>query len=258
VNIELLKTFLRERLHTAELAEQAAGHIGVSLATMYRYKKSPESIPFGKLMALGKFLGFPIGVSAAWSRADVVAGERRRLELEVAVAAASGRRYVVSPSFPVTCELPDFTERMWDIDYGVRQNNRKLDYLELRQHRNVLYEKGEYESIELLIGSGYRDFLKGCGRFHGVGDDLRQQQLAAILRSLESSHIHRRIYLKHTPELPVFSCYSTDVAVIRVDDFTVEFSGAETTNELLDIFNDYYDNADIKTPGEVKEFLVGR
>src|SRR5262245_55532501 len=99
---------------------------------MYRYKKDPESIPFGKLVELGQFLGFPIGGTAAWSRADIIASERRRYELEGAVAANGGRRYITTPSFPVTCEVSDFTERLWDFDYGQRQRDVMATYLELR------------------------------------------------------------------------------------------------------------------------------
>lgn len=257
MDIDIVKNLLKDRLTTAELASEAAERIGVSVATMYRYKKDPESIPFGKLVALGKYLGFPIGGSAAWLRADMVASERRRFELESSVGAIGGRRYIVTPSFAVTCELPEFTKTLWDFDYGDRQRDAMTKYMALRQKRVELYESGAYESVEIFIGAGYQDFLNRRGRFKGISEDLQHRQLERIVRSLDFGHVRRRIYLKSTPELPIFQCYSNDVAVIRVDDFTVEFNGPETTKELVEIFDEYYDNADLKSVEEVREFLLG-
>ena len=257
MDVEIVRNLLKDRLPTAELANEAAERIGVSVATMYRYKKDPQSIPFGKLVTLGKYLGFPIGGSAAWSRSDVLASERRRYELEAGVAAIHGTRYIVTPSFTVTCELPEFTEQLWDFDYGTRQRDVMTKYMDLRKQRCELYKRGAYESVEIFIGAGYEDFLHRRGRFRGVSEELRNKQLEQITRSLEYPHVHRRVYLKNTPELPIFSCYSTDIAVIRVDDFTVEFNGPDTAKELIEIFNEYYDGADLKTAEEVREFLLG-
>lgn len=257
MDVEIVKSLLRDRLPTAELAQEAAARIGVSLATMYRYKKDPQSIPFGKLVTLGEFLGFPIGGSAAWSRSDALASERRRYELESAVAAIRGRRYIVTPSFTVTCEVPEFTEQLWDFDYGTRQHETRPKYLEVRNQRCEVYRRGSYESVELFIGAGYQDFLHRRGRFQGVSEAMRDRQLEQIVLSLEYPHVHRRVYLKNTPELPVFTCYSNDIAIIRVDDFTVEFNGPDTARELVEIYNEYYDNADLKTVDEVREFLLG-
>lgn len=257
MNIEIVKRLLRERLSTAQLVEVAATKIEVSVATLYRYKKDPAAMPFGKLVELGKHLGFPIGGSATWSRMDVIAGERRRLELEEATADAKGRRCIVTPSFPVTCELDQFTQCLWDNDYGARDRNRLKEYQQLRKRRTELYSSGRFESVEIINGAGYLDFLKGTGRFRSVPERLRKSQQEKIVASLKFPNIHRRVYLKSTPELPVFSWFSTDTAIIRVDDFTVEFQGPETCNELRDIFDDYFDSADLKTNEEVRDFLAG-
>lgn len=257
MDTEIIKNLLKDRLPTAELASAAAERIGVSIATMYRYKKDPQSIPFGKLIALGKYLGFPIGGSAAWSRADIIASESRRYELEAAVGAIGGRRYIVTPSFTVNCELPEFTKRLWDFDYGNRQRDVMDKYLALRKKRYELYEKGVYESVEIFAGAGYQDFLNRRGRFEGIDEELQRRQLEQIVRSLDFAHVRRRIYLKSTPELPIFQCYSNEIAVIRVDDFTVEFNGPETAKELMEIFDEYYDRADLKSVEEVREFLLG-
>jgi hypothetical protein len=256
MDAESVRNLLRERLTTADAMQQAAGSIGVSVATMYRYKSNPEGIPLGKLISLGKYLAFPIAGSVTWSRTDIVAMERRRYQLEASVAGQTGRRYVVTPSFTANCEVPEFTKALWDFDYGTGNQHSLANYLELRSKRRELYEQGLYESFELVSGAGYADFFQRQGRFKGLSEQLMRRQLDELVRSLAYPHIHRRVYLKNSPELPIFSCYSSNVAVIRVDDFTAEFGGESVARELVDIFKEYFDSADLKTVEEVRDFFL--
>ncbi len=256
--IEDVKRLLNERLPTAKLMQQAASAIDVSLATMYRYKSDPSAIPFGALVNLGKYLAFPIEGTVVWSKQDVPRSELRRFQLESAVAMQEthGSRFTVTPSYSVNVELPEVTQLLWDFDYGPPSSNCDLNrYLEYRCARRKMYLEGKYNSLELITGNGYRDFFNGQGRFKGIPRILRQQQVKEFIRTLELPHVSRRVYLKSTPELPVFTCYSNAVAVIRVDDFTVEFSGTGAVHELTEIFHNYFDNADLKAKEEMVDFL---
>jgi hypothetical protein len=256
--IEDVKKLLTERLTTAKLMRQAASVIDVSLATMYRYKSDPSAIPFGALVNLGKYLAFPIEGTVVWSKQDVPRSELRRFQLESAVAMqeARGSRFTVTPSYSVNVELPEVTQFLWNFDYGRPSSNGELDrYLEHRCARRKMYLEGKYNSLELITGNGYRDFFNGKGRFKGVPTNLRQKQVKELIRTLDLPHVIRRLYLKNTPELPVFTCYSNAVAVIRVDDFTVEFSGTSAVQELTEVFQNYFANADVKTKEEMVDFL---
>ena len=244
-----------ERLTTRERAAEAAKVMGVSVATLYRYKKDPASIPFGKLVALGEHLAFPIEDTVAWSRADVIQGERRRYELEERIASTHGRRFTVTPSYSVATELSEMTRQLWQIDYPTRTRDGLEVYLDLRAKRRALYFSGKYESFELISGGGYLDFFHGEGRFKGIPKELREKQVKAFLKSFELPHIQRRIHLRNTPELPTVTCYSNAVAWIRVDDITIEFSGTPKVSELTDVFNDYFMNADIVSKDDVRAFF---
>src|SRR5438046_2310711 len=114
---ELIANFLRDRLQTTEQMQYAARLIEVSLGTMYRYRANPEAMPLGKLAKLADQFGLPIEGTAAWSRTDLVQGERRRWEWEAKIAAVCGTRFTVTPVFTVNCELPEFTRKVWENDY---------------------------------------------------------------------------------------------------------------------------------------------
>jgi hypothetical protein len=256
MEIAIVKNLMNERLTTANLMNDAARKIGVSLATMYRYKSNPELIPLGKLISLCEHLGFPLGGSITWSKNKVLQGERRRYELEKEIAEQEfGKRYVITPSYTVTSELPEVTRQLWDYDYGTRYQELISDYIGLRQERCKLYQEGKYESFEIINGFCYKDFFYGQGRFKGLPKELRMKQIDSLIKSLEYPHVNRRIYLKATPELPIFSCFSTDKAVIRIDDFIVEFNNETIVKELVETYNTYYDTADIINKDQVKVFL---
>lgn len=255
MNIEYFKTIIDERLTTRELVGEAARIINVSTATMYRYKRDPAAIPFGKLVALGKYLAFPIEGTVAWSRADVIQGERRRLQLEFKAAKVGGSRFTVTPSYSVNAELPEMTRQLWEFDYPGKDKKELETYLHLRSSRHELYVAGQYQSLELLSGSGYMDLFYGRGRFKDVPDAVRKKQITAFLKTMEYPHVQRRVYLKHTPELPVITCYSTNIAVIRVDDITIEFNDTPKVSELIDVYNHYFKNADIISKDRVAKFL---
>jgi hypothetical protein len=255
--VDLLRTQLHERLRTTDQVKAAASRIKVSPATLYRWKAAPETIPFGKVAMLIDYLGDPVQDRVSWSRSEFVASDRRRLELERATS-PGGTRYVVTPTFTVNSELPELTERLLEYDYGARYRDRLPEYLEVREARRQLYESGDYTSYEMINGASYLDFHSGRGRYDGVPRSLRESQIKELLRSLRFAHVRRRIYLKSTPELPIVSCYNgpgTSTAVIRVDDFTVECRGEQIASELQEIFMEYFERADLKSPEQVAEFL---
>jgi len=255
MDIELINGLFRSRLGGTEQMKAAAKLLNISLATLYRYKKTPEAIPVGKLKKLSQHFGYPIDSTATWSKTDILAGEQRRLELEQQVARPGGRRYVVTPSFTVTCELPELTRQLWEFDYGTRPEQELREYLRIRADRRELYQRSAYESFEIVIGGSYSDFFYGRGRFKGISNEVRKRQIEQILSTFDHEHVHRRVYLEHTPEVPVLLCYSSQIAVLRADDFVVEFSGLTVTKQLLDIFNQYYKDAHLKSPDEVRKFF---
>ena len=55
-----VKELLNSSLTTKADAQDLSDNIGVSVATMYRYKKEPELIPFGILLKIKEYLGHPI------------------------------------------------------------------------------------------------------------------------------------------------------------------------------------------------------
>ncbi len=255
MNVDLFKRVLEERLTTRDLVAAAAQAVDVSIATMYRYKSDPAVIPFGKIVTLGKYLAFPIEGTVAWSRADVLQGEHRRLELEQRVSQAGGRRFTVTPSYTVAAELPEMTRGLWQFDYPSREGGEFEQYLELRAQRRKLYLDGKYNSLEIITAGGYRDFFFGEGRFTGIPKALRDKQVAELLKSLKLPHVQRRVYTQNTPEVPVITCYSTAIAVIRVDDITIEFNDSPKVSELIEVFDYYFKEASIAAKDEIADFL---
>lgn len=254
MDINRVRNLLHERLATTEQVKKVAEKTGISAATIYRYKAAPESIPLGKLIALSEVLGFPLGDSATWFKTEFVDSERRRLELEKSIANGS-KRLVVTPTFTINAQIPEYTEYVMRFDYGARSLDRLPEYLELRQERRVLYEKGSYISYEIISGSSYCDFYFRRSKFRGITKELRDKQVKNLLRTLDLNHIHRRVYLKRTPELPIVSIYSGNIAIVRADDFVIEFQGEGIPGELTNIFHKFFDTADLKSYEEVAKFL---
>lgn len=254
MNIDTFRTVMTERLDTVERVKAAAQAIEVSVATLYRYKKSPDDIPTGKTLALMNFLGIPLADRVSWKRPEFVAAERRRLELEMAIA-NGGTRYVVTPTFTVNAELPELSRVVSVFDYGRRHAHRIPELLELRAERRDLYVRGSYASFELIHAPSYLDFLNGTGRYADIPEEVRRMQVKELVRSMDMPTVDRRVYVRHTPELPVVSVYSTGVSILRADDFVVEFHDAQVLQELTAIFMDFFEAADLRSKDSVLRFL---
>ena len=256
MDIKIIQNLMRERLTTAELMKGVSTEIGVSLATMYRYKSNPALMPLGKLVSLCRYLAFPLEGGVIWSKVDIVQGERRRYELEKEIAnQPGGRRFVITPSFTVVAELPEITTELWEYDYSIGAKDLLPKYRDLRNNRSLLYAQGKYESFELINGYGYQDFFQLKNRFSGLTEELKNKQIQKLLETLNYPHVTRRVYLKTTPELPIFSSYSTGKAIIRIDDIVFEFHDEIVTSELNSVYHQYFEAADLKSKEQVRRFL---
>ncbi|MGH8865525.1 MAG: hypothetical protein ACREVZ_12890, partial [Burkholderiales bacterium] len=201
-----------------------AGAVGVSTATMYRYKANPEGMGLGTLIRLKDRLGLPLENGAAWSKSNVIAGERRRLSLEKTAAAAGGSRYTTVSPYTVNSELVPIMQLLVRADYGTRAPQIEGELLRIRAEREELYESCAYESWEIWNGCGYVDFFNGRGRFNGVPPALRQAQIEKFIDTSKVPGRHRFIYTHNYPELPMFGVYSPPgVALVRIDDIHLEY-----------------------------------
>ncbi|MBU1495166.1 MAG: hypothetical protein KJ956_14510 [Actinobacteria bacterium] len=253
--LDEIRLLLKTRLDTRERVERAANAIGVSAATLYRYKSAPENIPLGKLSALNDLLGFSLGDGATWVRSEFIEAEERREALEASIA-AGGMRLVVTPAFSVNAQLPDVTRAVMDFDHGVHRRSDFERYLAIRQQRRELYLSGDYESLEIIDAASYVDFFEGRGRYRSLSDDLRRKQIDELVRTTRLDHVVRRVYVRSTPELPIVSWYSTGTVVARLDDFVIEFTNRDAVDELATIVSRFYGSAEIQAVDQVEEFLL--
>ncbi len=249
-----IKALMASRLNTRERVEHAADAIGVSVATLYRYKTAPETIPLGKVMALNDILGYSLGDGATWNRREFIEAEARRAELEELIA-NGGTRVSVTPAFSVNAQLPEVTRAVMDFDHGVHRRSDFDEYAELRQHRRELYLASNYESFEVINARVYEDFFAGRGRYRSIGRDLRDRQIEELLRTSDLEHVNRRIYTRATPELPIISWYSSGIVVSRIDDLVIEFVNRDAVDELAMIVDRFWKSTDIQSPDEVQSFL---
>jgi hypothetical protein len=253
MDVALIKNFLGERLGTKRAVEGAAQAIGVSAATVYRYKQSPESIGLGQLVRLSAHLGLPLASGAAWSRSNIRESERRRLDLESASGEgkSQGRRLITVPAYTVNSELPEITELILKADYGTRVATVANEILAIRAERARLYESGGYESWEIWNGWGYLDFFHGRDRFRSVPADVRQKQVRHFIESSEHPQRHRFIYLRHSPDLPMFGIHSPPgVALVRIDDIHFEFQDPSLIESFEDTFNEFRGRCQTTTRSE--------
>lgn len=255
MNTDIVQALMKERLPTAERMREAANKLGVSLATLYRYKSDPSAIPFGKLIVLSQHLNFPMEAAVTWAREDVVQGERRRLELEQRICECGGWRCAVTGSYTVNAELPDVTKFLWERDYGRRKRNEIGEYVDIRAERSSLYFSGGYRSREIISAEAYRDFFNKRGRFTGLPERLRKAQVASLLKAAQLKHVDLRVKVRSTPEMPPVVCYSNHTAYLRIDDLKLEFAGKEVAADLARIVSGFFDEAELSTKSDVLAFL---
>lgn len=239
MDIELVGNFLNERLTTRKAVEEAATIIGVSTATMYRYKASPAGLSLGQVCKLSHSLGLPLANGAVWTQASILGSERRRLQLETELARNGGTRLITIPAYTVNDELPEITRLMLEADYGAEAKKLYAEVMCVRAERRELYDAAKYESWEIWNGYAYLDFLNGRGRYRSIPVDLRQAQIGRFVASSNRSNVHRFLYLTHSPELPMFGCHSPPgVALVRVDDIHLEFQA----RDLVQSFEQTFEN----------------
>jgi hypothetical protein len=253
VDINVIKSFLNQRLPTRESMEHAASLAGISVATLYRYKSNPESISLGVLAQLTKHLGLPLANGAAWARTEIVAAEHRRLALETHLASVSGRRCIIVAPYTVNDELPEITRMLVENDYGTKARELVEPILEIRMQRAKLYNSQKYDSWEIWNGHGYSDFLLSRGRYQGLSNDLKNRQIA-IFKESSVSRSKRFFYIGS--DLPTFGCYSEPkIALLRIEDIHLEFQDVELVESFEDTFNDLVRRCATRTHEEFVSLL---
>lgn len=264
--LDSLKQLLNSRLSTKADVEKLCDNIGLSVPTVYRYKKEPELIPYGMYLKIKKFFN-QLENSPDYvlpSPDDFVIAEERRLSFEQ--SCTNGERFVVTPIFTVTCEIEEFTRIITESDYPDISQGTMDRFIKVRQSRRKVYERGAYVSHELINAAVYRDFFLGVNRFASLPRKCIDKQIEHLITTMMFEHIERRIYLYNTPELPVISCYKVKTrekdllkCVIRVDDFVVEYTDEKNptnANELLKSFQKFYDHpTNLRDKDVVIQFL---
>ena len=238
MDLGLIGNFLNERLTSRKAVEEAADVIGVSIATMYRYKSSPDAISLGQICKLSQRLGLPLAHGAVWTQDSIVGSERRRLQLEIELAKTGGTRLTTIPAYTVNDELPEVTQLLLQEDYGAKAKRFDAEVLAVRAERRMLYESGKYVSWEIWNGYGYLDFLNGRGRYRSIPAELRQAQIDQFVASSSRTGVHRFLYLTHSPELPMFGCHTPPgIVLVRVEDIHLEFQ----TRNLVQSFEETFE-----------------
>jgi len=256
MDIQLVGNFLNERLTTRKAVEEAASIIGVSTATMYRYKSTPDAISLGQMCKLSRSLGLPLANGAVWTQDSILGSERRRLSLEAELAKNGGTRLITIPAYTVNDELPEITRLLLQVDYGAEAKRLADDVLRIRAERQELYETAKYESWEIWNGFGYLDFLNGRGRYRSVPTELRLAQINKLVASTSRANIHRFLYMTHSPELPMFGCHTPPgVALIRVDDIHLEFQAPDLVKSFEQTFENLRRASTTSTVDQFTSFL---
>lgn len=256
MDIRVIENFLNVHLTTRSAVESAANAIGVSVATMYRYKANPESINLGQAMKLSEHLGLPLASGAAWSKVNILESERRRLDLESEIASTNGHRLQIVPAYTVNSEISDVTRLILQADYGTRLPKVEAEIMGIRQERARLYDEGQYTSWEIWSGFGYIDFFYGRNRFKCIPEELRLKQIEKFIESTHHPNRHRFIYLRRTPDLPMFGCFNpAGVALVRVDCIQLEYQDPILVDSFEDTFNEFRKMCLTSTPDEFVAFL---
>lgn len=260
MELDELKQMLNTRLSTKADVANIAEVLQISVPTMYRYKDAPEKIPYGVYLQILKYFKFSDRrVEEVHSNdSKFIEAEQRRLEFEKLIA--EGERRTVTPVYSVNCEIEEVTIALMQIDYPEYVHLTE-QFVKVRNLRRKEYEKGLYESYEIIDASKYRDFYLGVNRYSVLTKDIIEKQIAYLIKTMYYPHVHRRIYLYNTPELPVVSCYYNRTlkkelsrSLIRADDF-VAYVDDKESDDLLDIFNRFFKKAELTEIEEVVEFL---
>lgn len=264
--IDSLKLLFNSKLSTKSDVERLCEKIGISVPTMYRYKKEPELVPFGIYLKIKKFFNQLENVPdyVLPSSRDFITAEERRLSFEQ--ACANGERFAVTPIFTVTCEIEEFTRAITMIDYPDINESLMNKFIKVRQNRRKEYEKGIYNSYELINAAVYRDFFLGVNRFASLSRKCIDKQIEYLISTMSFDHVNRRIYMFNTPELPIISCYKARTrgkdmlkCILRADDFVAEYSddnNAINANELLAMFEKFFEwPTNLKEKDDVIRFL---
>lgn len=260
-----IRYLMSSKLSTKADVEKMSKSLGVSIPTIYRYKKNPEWMPFGIYLEIRKYFEkqFTSPDYILPSESDFIEAEERRLIFER--NCADGERYTITPVFSVTCEIEEVTRAITSFDYP--QFTQQLDdFLKIRSQRRKVFESGVYKSYELIDASKYRDFYLGVNRFKCLSPKVIKDQILYLIETTQLAHVDRRIYLFNTPELPVISCYRVDTkakkflkCLIRADDFIAEFTDEEdskNTDELQKTFNKFFSTpTNLSEKKEVIAFL---
>lgn len=260
MELDELKQVLNTRLSTKAEVASIAEVLQLSVPTMYRYKEAPEKIPYGVYLQILKYFKFSDKKVEETHSSDkeFIEAEQRRLEFEKLIA--GGERRTVTPVYSVNCEIEEVTMALMEIDYP-KYVHLTSQFLKIRSLRRKEYEKGLYESYEIIDASKYRDFYLGVNRYSVLDQKIIEKQIAYLVKSMSFPHVHRRIYLYNTPELPIVSCYYNRTpkkelcrSLIRADDF-VAYVDEKESDDLLDIFNRFFNRAQICEVADVISFL---
>lgn len=235
---------------------EVASILGVSLATAYRYRKTPSDMSIAAFERLVDHFEVPVSMNLLYREDDVLAAEEARLQLEQEIADIRGWRFVTAPHFTVNCELEDFTREMFFIHYGDRFSDSEVrEFVDLRGRRRKLYLAGSYKSEEVVNGPSFIDFFYGRGVFSNIGKELRLKQLDQVVASCSLPHVQRRIYTRATPELPVILNYSVSKSIIRVEDLTMVFTDQDCA-ETDRVLRNYADSAEYTTTSAARSFFL--
>lgn len=235
---------------------EVAEILDVSLATAYRYRKSPSDMSVASFEKLVRHFDVPVSMNLLYRERDVVAAEEARFLMEEQIAKDRGWRFVTSPHFTVNCEIEEFTREMFHIHYADRYTDSEInEYVRLRMRRRKLYLSGAYRSEEVVNGPSFIDFFYSRGLFTTISKSLRQKQLDEVVASTGLRHVTRRIYSQATPELPVILNYSNGRSIVRVEDLTMVFTDedCEETNRVL---RAYADNAEHQEREMARAFFL--
>ncbi len=228
------------RMDEADMAV-VAYVMGVSLATAYRYRKSPSDMSIASFVRLADHFNLPVSMNLIYRETDVLVAEAERLRLEEEIHSQRGWRFVTTPHFTVNCETEAFTRELFAIQYGARCSEPEAnEYVSLRKRRRSLYLLGQYKSEEIVSAPSYIDFFYGRGLFKDISKSVRQQQLEEVITTSKMPHISRRVYTQTTPELPVILNYSTRKSLVRVEDLTIALTDTDC-DELIRTLRSYAD-----------------
>lgn len=245
---------LGDHMRTADM-KVVSEVMGVSLATAYRYRKSPQDMPVNVFERLAHFFNMPVSMNLLYKEQDVVAAEEARLRLEEEIASIRGYRFVTSHHFTANCETDEFARALVEIQYGEKLTESELNnFLELRRKRKNLYFSGRYISEEIINASSYVDFFYGKGVFEGINRHIRMKQIEEVVRTSRLPNVRRKVYSRTTPELPVILNFSTRKSIIRIDDLTIVLTD-DDSKSAEDTLRGFANKVSIEENEDVAIFL---